>query len=138
MRSDGIVNTCLKEPITEEVADGRYSLHAVLVTTADGISIYLGGGESPHIGTVVISQPRPSLRGDGQISCTTSVFNLIAHKDDSLAIPLAEELCKKHKQVVVVTAGVHIDNAEENDIARLGRNSAALAAKLMARMVNKV
>lgn len=117
--------------VTAEVADGRYSLRAVAVATGQGVNIFLGGGESTHVGTVAISQPRPSLKGDGTVSCTTSVFNLVGHKDDVLAIPLAETLCKQLQQVVVVTAGVHIDNAGEGDIDRIKGNMAALAARLV-------
>jgi hypothetical protein len=132
MRSTGGKNTWPRGVFAVDVADGRHSLQAVVNTTLDGLNIYLGGGESPHIGTVAISQPRPSLRGDGTISCTTSVFNLLAHKDDSLAIPLAEILCKKLNQVVVVTAGVHIDKADDGDIARVHRNLAVLVGKIAA------
>lgn len=132
MRSTGNESVYSRGIITEEVADGRHSLHAVVISTADGINIYLGGGEYPHVGTVVISQPRPSLKGDGRTSCTTSVLNLLAHKDDCLAIPLAEILCKKLNQVVVVTAGVHIDKTDEDDIARVNRNMATLAVNLVA------
>lgn len=123
-----------KEPgpttVSAEVSDGRHSLWAVAVLTGQGVNIFLGGGESPHIGTVVISQPRLSLRGNDAVSCTTSVFNLVGHKDDILAIPLAETLCKQLQQVIVVTAGVHIDNAGDSDIDRITGNMATLAARL--------
>lgn len=130
MRS-GIESGPVPTAVTAEVADGRHTLRAIAVPTGQGINIFLGGGEAPHVGTVAISQPRPSLTGDGTISCTTSVFNLVGHKDDILAVPLAEILCKELQQVIVVTAGVHIDNADEGDIARINGNMNTLAAKLM-------
>ncbi len=117
--------------VTEEVSDGRHSLRVVAVLTGKGINIFLGGGESPHIGTVVISQPRLSLRGNDAVSCTTSVFNLVGHKDDVLAIPLGESLCKQLNQVIVVSAGVHIDGASERDIARINGNMTIIATRLM-------
>lgn len=100
----------------ENVGEGLLNLKALVIKTDEGVNIYLGGGEKPHIGSVVISQPRRSLKGNGTISCTTSVFNLLGHKDDHLAIPLCEYLCTNLNQVVVVTAGVHIDNATPEDI----------------------
>jgi hypothetical protein len=123
-------DNCQPRLFNETYEDGKYSLHAAVIRTPDGINIYLGGGELPHIGTVVISQPRQSLKGNGLISCTTSVFNLISHKDDGLAIPLAEKICKEFNQVVVVSAGVHIDNATERDIKRLIENLDKLISKL--------
>ena len=129
---EGILHS--EELIVEKLDDGRYSLLAVAVRTQNGIDIYVGGGELSHIGTVVISQPRPSLKGDGSISCTTSVFNLLSHKDDAIAIPLAERLCKKLNQVIVVTAGVHIDNADKQDIERFIRNLARLEEALVERL----
>lgn len=127
----GIGNGPAQTIVTEEVSDGRHSLRAVAVLTGQGVNIFLGGGELPHIGTVVISQPRHSLKGNGVISCTTSVFNIVGHKDDILAVPLAEIFCKKLNQVIVVTAGVHIENAAEQDIARINGNIATLADRLM-------
>ncbi|MDN5302141.1 MAG: hypothetical protein PWQ60_1655 [Thermoanaerobacteraceae bacterium] len=102
----------------EKTGEGKFSLEAVVTVTQEGVNIYLGGGERPHIGSVAVSQPRSSLKGDGGISCTTSVLNLLGHKDDCLAVPMAEELCRRLKQTVVVTAGVHIDNATAEDIQR--------------------
>ncbi len=125
---------CPEDVIVEKLEDGKYSLQAVAVRTQNGINIYIGGGELPHIGTVVISQPRLSLKGDGNTSCTTSVFNLVSHKDDAMAIPLAERICKKLNQVVVVTAGVHIDNADKQDIDRFIRNLASLGDSLSERL----
>ena len=135
MKSTG--EECLPsdELIVENLDDGKYSLHAVAVRTQNGIDIYVGGGDLSHIGTVVISQPRLSLKGDGSISCTTSVFNLLSHKDDAIAVPLAEELCKKLNQVVVVTAGVHIDNADKQEIERFIRNLDCLGEALAERLL---
>ena len=112
----------LNQVFCECVNDGKYTIESVIVKTISGVNIYLGGGEESHIGTVVISIPRPSLTGDGSISCTTSLFNLISHKDDILAVPLAEELAKQLNQVVVVSAGVHIERATSEEITRIKKN----------------
>ena len=112
----------LNQVFCECVNDGKYTLESVVVKTISGVNIYLGGGEESHIGTVVVSIPRPSLTGDGSISCTTSVFNLFSHKDDVLAVPLAEELSKQLNQVVVVSAGGHIKKATTEEITRIKAN----------------
>jgi hypothetical protein len=111
-----------------KVGQDKYTIYAVVTVSGCGINVYIGGGEKPHIGTVAISQPRLSLKGDGNISCTTSVFNLLGHKDDYIAVPVAEDLCKKTNQTVVVSAGVHIENAAQEDIEKI---------KMLAEELNK-
>ncbi|KUO53543.1 MAG: hypothetical protein APF76_12095 [Desulfitibacter sp. BRH_c19] len=93
------------------IGEGTLCLKGTIVKTQDGINIYIGGGKKTHIGTTVISQPRSSLTGDGSTSCTTSVLNILGHKDDEIALPIAEEICKHFKETTVVTAGIHIDKA---------------------------
>ena len=115
----------------DKVEDGVCSLDAVCVRTQDGIQVYVGGGERPHVGCVAISEPRESLRKDGSRSCTTSVINRIAHKDAALAVPLAEALCVATGQVVVVTAGVHVDNARPEEIERLLGNMETLRERIL-------
>jgi len=115
----------------DEVEDGAFSLHAVSVQTKDGIQVYVGGGQQPHVGSVAISEPRESLRKDGSRSCTTSVINRIGHKDAALAVPLAEALCVATSQVVVVTAGAHVDNARPEEIERLLANLETLQAAIL-------
>lgn len=115
----------------EEIGEGKYTLNCVITLTDDGINIYIGGGEKHHIGTVVVSQPRPSLKDENKPSCTSSIFNLLGHKDDGIALPIAEAVCKMKCQQVVVTAGVHIDNATEEDINKLVRNSSGLKEKIL-------
>ncbi|KUO69557.1 MAG: hypothetical protein APF77_18350 [Clostridia bacterium BRH_c25] len=120
--------------IYEKVEDGIFSLEALLVLTDNGIMLFVGGGEKPHIGTVVISQPRPSMKGGNGISCTTSVTNMLSHKDDLIIIPIAEAVCKKANTVVAASGGVHIDAAEEFDIKRLMDNMEEITKKLLARL----
>ncbi|MBQ6397572.1 MAG: hypothetical protein IJI06_05425 [Oscillospiraceae bacterium] len=47
----------------------------------------------PHIGCAVLAIPRPSLKSDGSMSCTSSVLNLSGHKDETLCRLLAERAC---------------------------------------------
>lgn len=107
------------------------ALKAVLISVDKGVNIYIGGGEEPHIGTVVICEPRLSLKNDGTYSCTTSVHNFLGHKDDAIAIPIAETLCKQIQKPVVITAGVHLDNANKDEIAEFLSNIPQLTQKLL-------
>ncbi|MDI3480682.1 MAG: hypothetical protein PWQ97_337 [Tepidanaerobacteraceae bacterium] len=125
------------ETFFERYGEGRYCLESVVTRSEGGINVYVGGGERPHIGTVVLSQPRPSLKCDVSISCTTSVINIPGHMDDAVAVPMAEEICKAMNQVVVVTCGIHIDNATNKEIDKIIRNGRELTKIIIIRLSNK-
>jgi hypothetical protein len=120
-----------------QVGEARLALEAVVVQTMDGLNIYLGGGEKTHIGTVVLCQLRPSLKNDGSYSTTSSILNLVCHKDDGIAKPLAEKLCLAFKQTVVVTAGVHIDSATPREIEYLLQLSAELSNRIIDHLIKQ-
>jgi hypothetical protein len=122
------------EAYSDELSDGKYSLYTVTTVCDDGIQVYVGGGEKTHIGSVAISQPRKSLTGDGSFSCTTSVFNLLGHKDDAVSVTLAEAIATALNCVVVVTAGVHVNAASSADIERLLQNTRRLTEKILTRL----
>jgi hypothetical protein len=83
--------------------------------TGKDIVMTIGGGQE-HIGTVVLAIPRPSLDGSGKVSSTVSVMNVIGHKDEDVARPLAEALCKAAQRPAVVIAGIHYDDIGEAGI----------------------
>ncbi|KKM12843.1 hypothetical protein SY88_01550 [Clostridiales bacterium PH28_bin88] len=101
------------------------------VVTGNGIVVHLFGGELPHVGSIVVSQPRPSLQAGGGTSCTSSTLNLVGHKDDELARPVAEMLSRKLNQVVVVVAGVHVDAATAQEIRQLSQHGMGVAKRLL-------
>lgn len=80
------------------------------------ILLAVRGGEKPHIGCTVQAVPRESLTGDGSISVTSSVMNLLGHKDEALCRSLAEQVCKKTAAVVVCTGGFHMDGIKKEQI----------------------
>ena len=68
------------------------------------------GGDKPHVGCIVLAVPRPSLKKDDTVSCTSSVLNVTGHKDEILCRMLAEAVAKKYQAVAVCTGGFHVDN----------------------------
>lgn len=117
----------------EKIEDGRYSIEALLTITHDGIMIFIGGGDKPHLGTVVMSQPRLSMK-DESLSCTTSVINRLSHMDDIIIIPIAEAICKKANTFVVASGGVHVDELEADGIRRLMSNMEQLIKRVLAKL----
>lgn len=110
--------------------DGRYRMEAAAALSEGGLSVYVCGGDAPHIGAAVLAQPRPSLSGQG-VSCTSSVLNLPGHKDEAFARPLAERLCKAAELPVCVCVGVHVDRAAEADLRALGQVFQELSDQLV-------
>lgn len=78
--------------------------------------IEVQGGERSHIGTVVMTVPRPSLTGSGKISVTSSVINVTGHKDEQICRYLAEQTAQCSNAVVVCTGGFHIDNITDRQL----------------------
>jgi hypothetical protein len=110
---------------TFSVGEGQFKLTAYVIPLDEGLTITLAGGKS-HVGSTVMSIPRPSLADPQVTSCTSSVLNQLGHKDDSLALLFAEAICIKFKIPVVATAGVHIHEACKEDVQLVLSNAQKL------------
>lgn len=95
------------------------TLRVSLKKAGNDYAILVEGGESPHIGCTVLAVPRPSLRGDGAVSCTSSVLNVTGHKDEEICREIAETICKRKGSVVVCTGGFHADGITAEQIGEL-------------------
>lgn len=78
--------------------------------------IELHGGDRPHIGSVVLSIPRPSLTGNGETGVTSSVLNVTGHKDEQICRYLAEEIARYTGAVVMCAGGFHVDGITKEQI----------------------
>ena len=94
-------------------------LELFVTETEESCHILLLGGEIPHIGSVVISQPRPSLRYKGKLSCTSSVWNQCGHKDEILCKMIAEKTAITKNKLTVCTGGFHIKNITDAQIKEM-------------------
>lgn len=103
---------------------GRTAVCLRLLRVGKDCQVILTGGEQPHIGTVVLAVPRPSLRG-GERSCDCWVTPVSAHKDHLVAQSAAEKLCPALNGVVSVSAGIHSDRASEEELQTICRNCAS-------------
>ena len=90
-----------------------------LYPAGEDVVAVLTGGENPHVGCAVIAVPRLSLSGNGNISCTSSVINVIGHKDEVLCRRVAEELCNRFGVSVACTGGVHLDEINDAQIVQI-------------------
>ena len=95
---------------------GRININAKTFLVGDDICVIISGGDSPHIGCVTLSVPRPSLSDKSKTSATTSILNLIGHKDDEAAKYVSQTLSSKLNKNVVVTCGIHVNNITTEEI----------------------
>lgn len=108
--------------IETEYGEGRYAVHLILHTTdGSGIAGFLYGGTHPHVGGIAINNNR---------DIQTEQFALPGHRDDVAAAAAAAILREAAHQPVIITAGIHIDNAGPEEIELLMENcrKAALIA----------
>lgn len=99
-----------------EIEKGRIKINAKSFLIGEDLCVIISGGDSPHIGCVTLSVPRPSLSDANIISSTTSVLNLIGHKDDEAAKYVSHALSSRLNKNVVVTCGIHVDNITGEEI----------------------
>jgi hypothetical protein len=95
---------------------GRIKINAKAFLIGEDLCVIISGGDSPHIGCVTLSVPRLSLSHKGKTSATTSVLNLIGHKDDEAAKYVSQTLSSRLNKNVVVTCGIHVDKITNEEI----------------------
>ena len=99
---------------------GKYKVWLEQKKIGDDLVYFLGGGQKPHIGGVIICEPGKKPR----------IMKLKDHYDYVVLKPIAEAACKKYKKTVVATGGIHIDNATKNEIDILVENCRSFVKKL--------
>lgn len=104
------------ERVIKDIILSFSELHIEISRVGEDYSIVISGGFKPHIGCAVLSIPRTSLTGDGSISCTSSVINVLGHKDEEICRLTAEMICKKKNVAVVCAGGFHVDDIKEAQI----------------------
>jgi hypothetical protein len=115
-----------KNVVTQEVrssvGDDIYKVVAEVKIIGDDLIISVWGGTKPHIGSISVSVPRPGLKDSTSMSSTSSVINLIGHKDEVVARKFSEQLATKFNRNAIATAGIHIDDITENQINIIMQN----------------
>ena len=98
--------------------EGRCQITLILMDTGNGIHGLLTGGEKPHVGGVVLALPRPSLRGKGW-SADGYITPVPGHKDVNVAQTVAEMLARELRIPVVITAGIHSDHLDQEELSKI-------------------
>jgi len=108
-----------------------YRVDAEVLFLGADLLVILSGGDTPHIGSVAVALPRPSLADAARISSTSSVYNFVGHKDQVIAQRVSEVLSSQLNRHVVVIAGFHVDNISAEGIARVVENCDELARMIL-------
>jgi len=109
-----------------------YKLSAEVMLVGTDLLVVISGGDKPHMGSVAVAMPRPSLRNRRLMSATSSVYNVPGHKDQAIAQRVSEMLSSKLNCTVVVTAGFHLDDISGQGIKKVIENAERLAQKIHA------
>jgi hypothetical protein len=99
------------------LGEGKYKVWIKKYNIGKDKIYILGGGEKPHIGGVVISEPNKKMK----------VIRLENHYDYIVLKIISKELSKKYNFKFIVTGGIHIDNAEKKDINKIIENCRSIA-----------
>lgn len=123
------------QPLAKAVhGHGRLRVEAAALCLGEDLLVAITGGTHPHVGSVVVAEPRPSRAQTGLTSTTSSVINRLGHEDETVARAAADRLARELHRVVVVTAGLHVDNATPEEIAALLKGAVACVDQLMVRL----
>ena len=102
--------------------EGDTKLEAEIKLQGNDLIVRIYGGTQPHIGSVAIGIPHPSLKDPAKNSATVSIYTLVGHKDDHLAKVMCQHLAKSLNTTVVVIAGFHIESATQEQIKHIEMN----------------
>jgi hypothetical protein len=125
--------------IEVEDPDSGRTLRASWLWLGQDLVVAIGGGDRPHVGSIVVAQPQPSHSRPGTHSASCSVVTIPPHKEEAIARPVATRLTETLGVVTVVSAGVHEDSLDPDAIAAYLRLAEELAQRLGAQLgVNPV
>jgi hypothetical protein len=105
-----------------KTGESRWIVNAVSLICGKDMHVSFTGGEKPHIGATALAIPRKSLSDPEKVSASVSVLCVTGHKDDQLAREAALKIASALDLVVSVTVGLHMENANTNDIKKITDN----------------
>lgn len=116
--------------IRECVGTGKHVIEGIALFCGKDIIISIGGGEKYHIGAVGVAVPNNEINNGKKRSATSSVICVQGHKEDELAHYASKHLATVLNCVVTVSVGIHVDDANEEDINILCGNFKQLIKRL--------
>jgi len=90
----------------------KYNIALQSRRIGDDHLIVISGGDIPHIGAIAVAIPYNN-------TASLSYIDIPKHKDTLLAGPVALSAAKILKATVVVILGIHLNNAEKDQISEI-------------------
>lgn len=103
--------------------EGRTQVSLEVLHIGNDVVLTLGGGDSPHVGGVVLKVPGEETR----------TLKHGIHRDLEVLVPLAEAASEKLDVTVVAVGGIHIANATKEEIEQVRANCRSLIDLLHSR-----
>jgi len=122
------------QAVRSSVGDGIFKVAAEVKIIGDDLMICVWGGTKPHIGSISVSVPRPGLKNNTSISSTSSIINLVGHKDEVVARKFSEQFAAKYNKNAIATAGIHIDDITDNQIKIIMQNITDLCLDIIKKL----
>ena len=94
-----------------------YAIRVAVMEVGEELVAVIEGGEKPHVGSVAVAIPHSSRRDPNATSSTVSLYNVTGHRDDRLSSALADLISRTFSRTTVVLAGIHLEDARDEDIA---------------------
>lgn len=111
-----------------KVGEGAFALEAVLVVTPRGITVTACSPEFAHVGATAQAIPRPE---PGR-TATVSILAVPCHRDEIPAHDIAAALATRFGIPCAASTGFHVENATQDDLARVLDTTKELIAALEA------
>lgn len=99
------------------LGEGKHKVWIKNYNIGNDFVYLLGGGEKSHIGGVVICESNKEM----------NVIKMDNHYDYIVLKIIAEKICRKNNNKIIVIGGIHIDNASKEDIDKIIENCRRLA-----------
>ena len=115
--------------------DIPHRICGLVVLCGEDLAVIVGGGTKHHVGAAsVVAAPQSPISQNGIVIDYEKTISLPNHKESELVYSAANQLSKHLRTTVLVTAGIHIDNASRNDIDVLVNNFQTLIDKIQREM----
>lgn len=117
-----------------EISEGKFKIQGLVQIIGQDILLSTWGGTRPHIGSVALAQPRPSLSNPKKWSSTSSDLTLLGHKEDLIAKKISERLASNLRRNAIVTVGFHWDNLTNKEIKTVEK----ISQKILTEVLKKI
>lgn len=105
------------ECISALFGEGKYIVRGIAVLCGQDVSMVFTGGTLAHVGAVSMGIYEPVRQ-----SATVSTITAYTHRDDQLSAIGAKKAATKLECTVTITVGIHIDDADVQELEILCDN----------------